>query len=382
MSMKKEVKGKHKQEYLNRLRKARVVGNIPPVYPNGWFCIAESRQLKPKQILPVFFLGQQLTLFRSETGKVYLVDSYCPHLGANFNTGGRVVDDNCIQCPFHGWIFNGETGACTRIPYNLNYSIPQKASVAVWPVIERNKHIYVWYHCDGLNPEWNIPEIDEIADGTWQYRGRTEHEINSHIQDLPENGADIAHLNYLHLTGVNKGNDITKIDLTNPQPVIKHVWNGRWEQQAKPDQHIAVMYLEQVMTIFGISIPLTHSYLKAIQIGPGIVHMMFNFGWLGRGVVFQHITPEEPLFQRARFTMYANIPKIYSNMFLIFEAFHFERDIHIWNHKRYVKPPLLVAKDGPILKHRRWFDQFYTDNSPRLKMDGTLTNHVKSIYDW
>ncbi|VDN24446.1 unnamed protein product [Gongylonema pulchrum] len=110
--------------------------------------------------------------------------------------------------------------------------------------------------------------------------------------------------------------------------------------------------------------------------------MLFDFGWLGRGVVLQHITPEEPLLQRARFVMYANIPKLYANFFLLCEANHFERDIYIWNHKRYVKPPLLARNDGPIGKHRRWFSQFYSENSPKLNNNGSLSSDIKSILDW
>lgn len=51
--------------------------------------------------------------------------------------------------------------------------------------------------------------MDEIINGEWEYKGRTEHEINCHIQEIPENGADIAHLNYLHLAGVNNGSFIS-----------------------------------------------------------------------------------------------------------------------------------------------------------------------------
>jgi cholesterol 7-dehydrogenase len=28
---------------------------------------------------------------------------------------GQVKQDNCIQCPFHGWSYSGETGACVGI---------------------------------------------------------------------------------------------------------------------------------------------------------------------------------------------------------------------------------------------------------------------------
>lgn len=55
---------------------------------------------------------------------------------------------------------------------------------------------------------------------------------------------------------------------------------------------------------------------------------------------------------------------------LIFYAFfQLERDIMIWNNKRYEKKPLFVKskEDSQLAKHRRWFSQFYSENSPRLK---------------
>lgn len=55
---------------------------------------------------------------------------------------------------------------------------------------------------------------------------------------------------------------------------------------------------------------------------------------------------------------------------LIFHAFfQLERDIMIWNNKRYEKKPLFVKskEDSQVAKHRRWFSQFYSENSPRLK---------------
>ena len=55
-------------------------------------------------------------MFRGQDGKAYVVDAYCPHLGANLAVGGRVVG-NCIECPFHGWQFRGNDGKCERIPY-------------------------------------------------------------------------------------------------------------------------------------------------------------------------------------------------------------------------------------------------------------------------
>ncbi len=46
-----------------------------------------------------------------------------------------------------------------------------------------------------------------------------------------------------------------------------------------------------------------------------------------------------------------------------------------WNNKRYNLKPILVKEDELIVKHRRWFSQFYSENSPRFsfKKDDDLT---------
>lgn len=60
-----------------------------------------------------------MALFRGEDSRVRAVDAYCPHLGASLSAGGRVLG-NCIECPFHGWRFDGDTGKCNHIPYAEN----------------------------------------------------------------------------------------------------------------------------------------------------------------------------------------------------------------------------------------------------------------------
>ena len=33
-------------------------------------------------------------------------------MGANLGNGGKVKWNSCIECPFHGWTFDGRTGKC------------------------------------------------------------------------------------------------------------------------------------------------------------------------------------------------------------------------------------------------------------------------------
>jgi len=40
------------------------VGKLPPVYPNGWFVLLESSQIKKGQVKHVSALGENFAVFR------------------------------------------------------------------------------------------------------------------------------------------------------------------------------------------------------------------------------------------------------------------------------------------------------------------------------
>jgi len=108
-----------KKSAINRARRLRQVGTkIPPPFPNGWYAIAESKEVKNGIAISVNCLGENFAVFRSTTSsKVFVFDAYCPHMGANLGLGGLVKGD-CIECPFHQWSFSGVDGSCVNIPYS------------------------------------------------------------------------------------------------------------------------------------------------------------------------------------------------------------------------------------------------------------------------
>ncbi|RXN08595.1 cholesterol 7-desaturase-like protein [Labeo rohita] len=275
--------GRSRAQAANEVRRRRKTGELPPVYPNGWYRVLDSHMLERGDVKSVTVLGQQVAVFRGQDGKAYVVDAYCPHLGANLAVGGRVVG-GCIECPFHGWQFRGADGKCVKIPYADK--VPEFAKVRCWPSCEINGQVLVWFHCDGLEPSWRVPEQSEITRGEWVYRGRTEHFINAHI-----------------------------------------------------------------------------------EVGPGVVFLLFEHSFLGRGVIMHCVTPVEPLLQCVSHTIFyqSSIPPLVPKFILRAECIQFERDVMIWNNKTYISKPMLVKEDSAIQKHRRWFSQFYSENSPRLR---------------
>lgn len=359
--------GKELAAQIRRLQKMRKKGTLPPVYPNGWFAVAETRELIKGQVTSVQVLGQTLAVFRGDSGEALAVDAYCPHLGANMAAGGMVKGD-CIECPFHGWQFSGQDGSCTTIPYTKR-ALPDVAKVRRWLTHETNGFVFVWHDAEGRDPHWTVPEVQEVAEGRWRYRGRTQHEVLAHVQEIPENGADIAHLGHLHAPSVFKGADLGSVFAKNKvMDVGTHEWQGSWQSLEGASSHIAQVSIKHAFAINAGAIKLFKMAVEARQIGPGLVHLHLDTS-LGRGVLVQTVTPLGPLLQRVTHHLYSAPTFVapFAKFVLHSEACHLERDIMIWNSKQYLERPLLVAEDRLIKKFRHWYQQFYSDSSPTIQ---------------
>lgn len=356
--------GKTRRDVANMVRKQRKIGELPPLYPNGWYEVMRSEELPVGTVKAVFMIGKHFAVFRRENGQVSVLDAYCPHLGANLGVGGH-VRGNCIECPFHGWQFDGETGKCTKIPYAAK--VPSVAKTKVWPSMECNQMIFVWYDAEGRDPSYELVQYDEIKKFKWTYRGRIVHYINAHIEEIPENGADLAHLPVLHKVGVVAG---AKLDFTASRLAnfLTHHWNVKWEALPPPQSHVARITLHLTNKIFGWVFKPLEVDVVADQIGPTVVGLKFKL-LFGTGIWIQTVVPEEPLVQRMVNYVYADwwIPTFIVTSLLRGMGTQVERDVCVWSNKTYVSRPLLVKEDHLILAHRRWYSQFYSEHSPKLE---------------
>ncbi|KAF6198654.1 hypothetical protein GE061_008406 [Apolygus lucorum] len=343
---------------IKRIRRARKIGDVPPVYPNGWFALAESHQVPKGKTLHVSAMGEDFVVFRGLEGECFVLDAHCPHLGANMAVGGRIID-NCIECPFHGWQFDGRDGKCRKIPYSDK--IPKFAEVRRHRSLEVNDLIFVWYHAEGEEPTWFPDDIPEITQRKYIYRGRNEFKINAHVQEIPENGSDLWHFNALHGTTVIFGSNMAADN--SRWNFLRHIWDSCWEPSTDPDsKHLGVSRLHHHVEVFGMKFGILDIDIK--QIGPGYVEMKFTCP-LGQMFVTQTVTPVEPMVQKVVHRVYAPLPlALYGTFIIIGESIMVERDIMIWNNKTYLDKPLLVKEDKTLAKYRRWFSQFYTEHSP------------------
>ncbi|XP_067143717.1 cholesterol 7-desaturase nvd-like [Centruroides vittatus] len=307
-----------------------------------------------------YFTGQQFVIFRGKTGTCFVLDAYCPHLGAHLGTDGKVHED-CIECPFHGWRFAGQDGSCVKIPYAEK--IPEVAKMKSWETIEQNGFIYVWHHAESKPPLWKPPVIPEIENQLMLYRGRGEHIVNCHIQEIMENAADFAHFNCVHGFGLS-----SKINLhpENWSRFLHFTTNISRSPVCEETFYCDIYKGIVTFKLFGISV--LRSSLEVQQIGPAIKHFYFK-GILGNGMMVFGIILEGPVRQRVIRHYYSpsRFAAIIDYILFLFECCMFERDIRIWNYKMFLKNPVYVAGDKQIAKFRKWYSQFYSENSPRVE---------------
>lgn len=88
----------------------------------AWVDLCGLEELTPGQGRYLEHAGRALALFRlpGEPARVVLMDDRCPHAGGSLS-GGRLDEAispgaTCVICPWHGWPFQVDGGACPDNP--------------------------------------------------------------------------------------------------------------------------------------------------------------------------------------------------------------------------------------------------------------------------
>ena len=144
---------------------------------NMWYVVGDSADLASGEKHPLRMLGHDFVLFRDSAGKVHCLSDICVHRGGSL-CRGKLVDDT-VQCPYHGWRFNGD-GQCVEIPsLGPNASVPKRARVDSYPVEEKWGWIWVFagdlaeadrppLPDDGFFPEYDSDDY-RVTRGTFMF---------------------------------------------------------------------------------------------------------------------------------------------------------------------------------------------------------------------
>jgi phenylpropionate dioxygenase-like ring-hydroxylating dioxygenase large terminal subunit len=325
--------------------------NYPPSFPDGWFSLCSAHRVKKGKAIEVDAFGHKYAVYRGEDGGIGVMDAYCPHLNANLAFGK--VKGNNLECPFHGWQFN-KHGQCSHIPYTdklPHYEPKQYHFKEEWGMI------LLWRHSQGLAPTWQTNGLIKELE-TYKFHTRTSELLRIHLQDFAENGSDFAHFNFVH--------NLITIPFARRFVDVKHTVKLEFGED---DLIHTAQFSDQADLVWrhtGKMIPHAGGHATVTFYGPGFLVFRFTTK-LGNMLLIKTFTPLGPLRVRMEDHIYA--PRFtfpLSIKYLMGEAgAQFIDDINIWERKNFAIKPLLVRGDGPIMKMRAWYSQFYS--APKLQ---------------
>ncbi|MFE2432617.1 Rieske 2Fe-2S domain-containing protein [Streptomyces sp. NPDC059373] len=158
-----------------------------------WQPIALTEELDGERpLVAPRVMGQDLVLFRDDSGELGLVDRGCPHRGADLALGR--IEDGGLRCCFHGWLFD-RNGACLQTPAEPEDSpLASRVRLGSYPVREING--IVWGYLGPGEPP-ALPALDcyqAPATHTFAWKGY----LDCNWLQALEVGIDPAHASYLH----------------------------------------------------------------------------------------------------------------------------------------------------------------------------------------
>ena len=183
------------------------------MFINFWYPAVESEKLEDKP-LKQRMLGQDFVLWRDEEGQAHCLSNTCCHRGGSLGDG--LVADSCVQCPYHGWRFNGE-GQCVRVPsIGMNAKPPGRARVDSYPVMERYGLVFCFLGDLDESERPPILEINEWGQEGWASTCQVL-EWKFNYKRSIENGIDPGHNEFVHPThgmkGMNENYRVRKLDM-------------------------------------------------------------------------------------------------------------------------------------------------------------------------
>ncbi len=179
-------------ERLTQIGPGTPMGNLLRHY---WQVVGVVVELDADPVRRVRILGENLTLFRSESGAYGLIADRCPHRCMDMSYGIPHADG--IRCAYHGWLFDPE-GKCREMPFedraHPEAHFRDKVTIKAYPVQELGGLLFGYL---GPLPAPILPRWDLLA--------REDLDVVVEIHTLPcnwlqcmDNAADPVHFEWLH----------------------------------------------------------------------------------------------------------------------------------------------------------------------------------------
>jgi vanillate O-demethylase monooxygenase subunit len=188
---------------------------------NTWYVAGWDNEVGPSNLFSRTIIGIPVLMYRATDGTLHALEDRCCHRGAPLSIGRREGD--CVRCMYHGLKFD-TSGQCVEAP--AQQRIPPKARVRSFPVVERNRWIWIWMGDPEAADPALIPDTHWLADPAWRsLDGYIHYDVNYLL--IADNLLDFSHLPFVHPTTLGGSEDYAAA-----QPRVERLEDGvritRW----------------------------------------------------------------------------------------------------------------------------------------------------------
>ena len=127
------------------------------------------------------------------------------------------------------------------------------------------------------------------------------------------------------------------------------------------------LLVETVLRVFGRRFERTRSKTRVTFTSAGsIVNLRITIPGAGDIEIVQSQLPVAPLEQQVDFRWFADprVPRLVVWYAVGNWVSQWRNDVRIWERKAFNAPPTLCRDDGPVMRLRSWYRQFFPDSLP------------------
>ena len=185
----------------------------PSPWQNAWYPVAYLQDLDPSRPTPFTLLGQDLVLwFERSSAQWRALADVCPHRLVPLSEG-RLNEAGELECPYHGWSFNGE-GRCTAIPQAPEGSSPspQRSQCRRYATAEAQGMLFVFAGDAAVASSEALPLVPVLEEEGWLVQD-TFRDLPMDALTLLENVLDVSHVPFTHHATVGRRENAGPVEL-------------------------------------------------------------------------------------------------------------------------------------------------------------------------
>jgi phenylpropionate dioxygenase-like ring-hydroxylating dioxygenase large terminal subunit len=188
-----------------------------PFLREAWYVAAFAHELNSGPIERVI-MDEPVALFRMGDGTPTAMWGICPHRFYPL-AKGKVTGD-ALQCGYHGFEFDGRSGACVKVP--SQQASPSGFRQRIYPVVEHGPWIWIWPGNAANADRTLLPDLATMGVLAPDWRVDTSALLPTagRAQLLVDNLMDLTHIAYLHAMSID-GNSFLKFPIQMRE-------EGRW----------------------------------------------------------------------------------------------------------------------------------------------------------